>query len=89
MKMNKSRPGFFLIIPLLLLVLVVVTTPSLIIATNESSYRYGYISGYLTLNPQNSPDANWYPELKNDTCSPSLSYKSGNGVVMPAPKFKL
>jgi len=49
MKMNKSRPGSFLIIPLLLLVLVVVTTPSLIKATNESSYRYGYIGGYLTL----------------------------------------
>jgi len=41
------------------------------------------MKAYLTLDPQNSPTANWYPELKNDTCVLSPSYKSGN-VVIPA-----
>ena|SRR5215831_9886878 len=39
------------------------------------------MKAYLTLDPQNSPTANWYPELKNDTCALSPSYKSGNVVI--------
>jgi tetratricopeptide (TPR) repeat protein len=52
-------------------------------ASNEGSYRLGYMKAYLALDPQNSPDANWYPELKNDTCSLSKSYVSDN-KIMPA-----
>jgi len=81
MEMNKKYLSTVLIAILTLLPLSIVSVK----ATNEGSYRYGYMKKmYLALDPQNSPDANWYPELKNDTCSPSLSYKSGNGVVMPA-----
>jgi Flp pilus assembly protein TadD len=64
-------------------ILALVPTTIFVSATNESSYQYGYMKGYLTLDPQNSPTANWYPELKNDTCAPSPSYKSGN-IVIPA-----
>ena len=38
----------------------------------------------VSLDPQNSPDANWYPELKNDRCALSPYYKSGNGIVISA-----
>jgi Tfp pilus assembly protein PilF len=77
--MNKKA---FCLVLAAILVLVPLTTTN-VKASNEGSYRLGYMKAYLSLDPQNSPDANWYPELKNDTCSLSKSYVSDN-KIMPA-----
>jgi len=77
--MTKKYLCFVLIAILALMPLSIASVK----ATNEGSYRLGYMKAYLTLDPQNSPGANWYPELKNDTCSLSKSYISDN-KIMPA-----
>ena len=77
--MNKK---YLCLVLISILVVVPISTVS-VKASNESSYQYGYMSGSLR-SPNTSTNANWFPQLDNNTCRLSNSSVIDTGAIMPA-----
>jgi hypothetical protein len=74
---------FAIIFPLLLISMIILIPITHVDASNESSFQYGYMSGSLK-SPQIDTNANYFPQLDNNTCGLSNSSVLSNGAIMPA-----
>jgi hypothetical protein len=68
----------------ILLILLLVITPTLIFATNESSYQAGFFSGSLESPDIDRNDANYFPQLDNSTCKLTNASVLWRGAILPA-----
>lgn len=85
-KLNKKQQKSVLIGLLLFLavpILLSMISPTVVWATNQSSYEYGYMNGSLK-DPQFEQPANWNPGDVGNTCHIAPASTLNDAAIMPA-----